>query len=122
MTETNLERVRKICFELPETEERLSHGEPTFFAGGKRVFVMYADNHHEDGRVAVWLPAPAGMQEMLVASEPGTFFRPPYVGHKGWIGVGLDAISDEDLAFYIRNGWRLVAPKKRVAMADGGNV
>lgn len=118
MSEKQLERVRKICFELPETEERLSHGEPTFFAGGKRVFVMFAENHHGDGRVAVWLPAPEGMQEMLVGSEPEVFFRPPYVGHKGWIGVVLDNISDADLRFYIRNGWRLVAAKKLQALVD----
>lgn len=118
MDNTLLERVRKICFELPETDERLSHGEPTFFAGGKRVFVMYSDNHHGDGRIAVWLPAPEGMQEMLVGSEPEVFFRPPYVGHKGWIGVVMENINDADLRFYIRNGWRLVAPKKLVALVD----
>ena len=118
MNENNLERVRRICFELPETEEKLSHGEPTFFAGGKRVFVMYSNNHHDDGRIAVWLPAQPGMQEMLVESRPETFFRPPYVGHKGWIGVILDNINDEDLAFYIREGWRLVAAKKLQAKVD----
>lgn len=118
MSEHHLERVRKICFELPGTEERLSHGEPTFFAGGKRVFVMYADNHHEDGRIAVWLPAPPGLQEVLVDSDSDTFFRPPYVGYRGWIGVVLDRISDEDLAFYIRDGWRLVAPKKLQKLVD----
>jgi len=115
---THLERVRKICFELPGTEERLSHGEPTFFAGGKRVFVSYTDGRYGDGRVAVWLPAPEGMQEMLVASEPEVFFRPPYVGHRGWIGAVLDNISDVDLRFYIRNGWRLVAPRKLQALVD----
>jgi hypothetical protein len=118
MSDKHLERVRKICFKLPETEERISHGEPTFFAGGKRVFAGYSDNHHGDGRVAVWLPAPPGMQEMLVESEPETFYRPPYVGHKGWIGVILDNISDEDLEFYIRNGWRLVATKKLQAVEE----
>jgi hypothetical protein len=120
MSTNHLERVRKVCFELPETAERLSHGEPTFYAGGKRVFVMYADNHHDDGRIAVWLPAPPGMQEMLVESAPESFFRPPYVGHRGWIGVVLDKISDEDLAFYIREGWRLVASKKLQAKAAEG--
>ncbi|MFZ0546641.1 MAG: MmcQ/YjbR family DNA-binding protein [Candidatus Promineifilaceae bacterium] len=117
MSKDNLERVREICFDLPETEERLSHGEPTFFVR-KKVFVMYANNHHDDGRIAVWLPAQPGMQEMLVDSKPGTFFRPPYVGHRGWIGVILDKISDEDLTFYIREGWRLIAPKKLQAAFD----
>jgi hypothetical protein len=117
MSEVHLERLRKICFRLPETTERLSHGEATFFVK-KRVFAGYSDNHHGDGRISVWLPAPPGMQEMLVESEPATFFRPPYVGHKGWIGVVLDNIKDEDLEFYIRNGWRLVAPKKLQAILD----
>lgn len=121
MTDKHLERVRRICFELPGTEERLSHGEPTFFAGGKRVFVMYADNHHEDGRLAVWLPAPPGMQEMLVESQPETFFRPPYVGYRGWIGVALDQIDEADLRYYIRNGWQLVAPKTLQKQFNPGN-
>jgi hypothetical protein len=106
-----LERVRQICNTLPETEERLSHGEPTFFVRNK-VFVMFANNHHDDGRVAVWLPAPPGLQEVLVESAPQTYFKPPYVGVRGWIGVELDRISDEDLDFHIRDGWRLIAPKK----------
>jgi hypothetical protein len=117
MSEKHLDRVREVCFKLPGTEERLSHGEPTFFVG-KRVFVMFADNHHEDGRVAVWLPAPEGLQEVLTTTEPDTFFRPPYVGHRGWIGVELDKISDADLEFHIRDGWRLVAPKKLQALAE----
>ncbi|MCB0236796.1 MAG: MmcQ/YjbR family DNA-binding protein, partial [Anaerolineae bacterium] len=61
MSNDQLERVRPLCLALPETSERLSHGEPTFFVH-KKVFVMFADNHHDDGRVAVWLPVPAGLQ------------------------------------------------------------
>lgn len=107
-----LNRVRKICFGFPETTERLSHGEPTFFVRGKKVFVMFANNHHGDGRIAVWLPASPGLQEVLVNTQPQTFFKPPYVGVRGWIGIQLDQISDEDLQFYIRSGWFLIAPKK----------
>jgi hypothetical protein len=117
MSEKHLERVRKICFSLPETTERLSHGEPTFFVR-KKVFVMFADNHHNDGHVAVWLPAPPGMQEVLIESSPETFFKPPYVGVRGWVGIELDKISDEDLTFHIRDGWRLIAPKKLRATVD----
>jgi hypothetical protein len=106
-----LERVRRICLALPEVEEKLSHGEPTFFVG-KRVFVMFAENHHGDGRTAVWLPAPAGLQEMLVETAPQTFFKPPYVGVRGWIGIDLAQVDDADLAFHIHDGWRLTAPKK----------
>jgi hypothetical protein len=113
MSEKQLERVRQICNTFPETTERLSHGEPTFFVR-KRVFAMFANNHHNDGRVAVWLPAPPGLQETLIETDPDIYFRPPYVGGRGWIGIILDRISDEDLAFHIDDGWRLVAPKKLV--------
>lgn len=119
MAEPQLERVRNICHALPETTERLSHGEPTFFVG-KKVFVMFANNHHGDGHIAVWLPAPPGLQAALIEAEPETFFRPPYVGVRGWIGVELARISDEDLAFYIQQGWRLIAPKKLLKRVDAG--
>jgi hypothetical protein len=111
MSEKQLERVRKICNTFPETTERLSHGEPTFFVR-KRVFAMFANNHHNDGRIAVWLPAPPGLQEALIETAPDLYFRPPYVGGRGWIGIILEGINDEDLAFHIGDGWRLVAPKK----------
>jgi hypothetical protein len=101
---------------LPETTERLSHGEPTFFVR-KRVFAMFADNHHNDARIAVWLPAPPGLQETLIDTAPETYFKPPYVGVRGWIGIEPANISDEDLAFHIRDGWQLVAPKKLQAIA-----
>jgi len=117
MSEKHLERVRRICAALPETTERLSHGEPTFFVR-KRVFAMFANNHHNDGRIAVWLPAPPGFQEMLIQAAPEKYFRPPYVGVRGWIGIELDNVGDEDLAFHIRDGWRLVAPKKLQAVVD----
>lgn len=106
-----LQRVRQICHALPATVEKLSHGEPTFFVG-KRAFAMFAENHHGDGRIAVWLPAPAGLQEMLVETAPQTYFKPPYVGVRGWIGIDLAQIDDADLAFHIHDGWRLIAPKK----------
>ncbi len=87
-----VDRLRAVCLALPEVDERVSHGEPTWFAGpGRRarVFVMLADHHHDD-RLAFWCPAAAGAQEFLVAEEPERFFRPPYVGPRGWIGVRLD--------------------------------
>jgi hypothetical protein len=111
MSVDQLERVRQVCAALPETTERPSHGEPTFFVRGK-VYVMFADNHHGDGRVAVWLPAPPGAQEALVETAPATFFRPPYVGGRGWVGICLDAIDDEQLQLYIETAWELVAPKR----------
>jgi hypothetical protein len=87
---TALERVRALCAALPGAVERESHGAPAFFAGGKRSFVMFMDNHHHDGRLAIWCPADAGVQAALVDADPERYFVPPYVGHRGWIGVRLD--------------------------------
>jgi hypothetical protein len=110
---TTLERVRELCLLLPETSERLSHGQPAFFIRGKRSFVMYLDNHHDDGRLALWCAAPEGMQEALVESTPEHYFRPPYVGHRGWIGVRLDRDLDwNDVAGAIEDAYLTVAPKQ----------
>jgi hypothetical protein len=76
VSKKQLERVRRICATLPDMSEKLSHGEPTFFVRNK-VFVMFADNHHYDGRIAVWLPVPPGMQTALIEKSPATFFKPP---------------------------------------------
>jgi hypothetical protein len=106
----HLRRVRRICAAMADCTEKLSHGEPTFFVR-KKVFAMFANNHHDDGHIAVWIPAPPGVQTMLIETSPETFFRPPYVGVRGWIGIELDRISDEDLAAHIREACRLVGPK-----------
>jgi hypothetical protein len=107
----HLPRVRRICLALPETTEKLSHGEPTFFVS-KKVFAMFANNHHHDGHVAVWIPAPPGMQELLIATKPETYFKPPYVGVKGWVGVELHSIDDDDLAAHLQEAWTLSATEK----------
>ena len=91
-----LEAVREICLGLPETSERLSHGAPTFFIRGKRSFATVWDNHHDDGRFALICAAPEGMQSALVEADPERFYVPPYVGHRGWIGVRLDGGFDHD--------------------------
>ncbi len=106
-----LDRVRQLCLSLAETSERLSHGEPTFFVH-KKVFVMFANNHHNDGHIAVWLPVPPGLQQALIESSPEVYFRPPYVGHRGWVGIELDHVSDDDLAYHIHTAWELIAPKR----------
>src|SRR5437762_1207807 len=101
MSKKQLTRVRRICATLPETSEKLSHGEPTWFVRNK-VYVSFSNNHHQDGHIAVWLPVPAGTQEGLIASTPETFFKPPYVGVRGWVGIELSQISDDDLQFHIQ--------------------
>jgi hypothetical protein len=118
MSLPHLERVRRLCAALPETHERLSHGEPTFFVHNK-VFVMFANNHHADGHIAVWLPVPEGMQAGLIEANPAVFFRPPYVGARGWIGIELDRISEPDLSFHIQVAWELIAPKRLVSKHAG---
>jgi hypothetical protein len=110
-----LERLRRICLGLPEVGERLSHGEPAWFVRGRRLFVTFADRHHDE-RVALWCAAPAGAQEAFVAAQPERFFRPPYVGHRGWLGVVLDDHVDWDqVADIVTEAYRAVAPK---ALAD----
>jgi hypothetical protein len=109
--EEHLRRVRRICSAMPGASEKLSHGEPTFFAG-KKVFAMFDNNHHNDGHIAVWVPAPPGVQAMLIHSSPEVYFRPPYVGVRGWVGIELARIGDEELASHVRDAWGMVTPKK----------
>ena len=109
--EKQIERVRRICMALPETFEKISHGEPTWFVK-KKVFAMFSNNHHNDGHIAVTIPAAIGIQEMLIKQSPKKFYRPPYVGVRGWVGIEVDRVSDEELALHIHEAWRLIAPKK----------
>ena len=94
--ERTIDRVRRLCLAWPETTERPSHGEPSWFFRDKRLFATSADHHHDE-RVAVWLAAPPGARDELVEREPERCFVPPYVGHRGWIGVYLD-VDDVDWA------------------------
>jgi hypothetical protein len=108
-----LAAVREICLALPETSERPSHGEPTFFVGGKRSFASVWDSHHGDGRFALICAAPDGMQSMLVEADPERFYVPPYVGHRGWIGVRLDRRFDRDeIAGILEDAYAEVAPPR----------
>jgi hypothetical protein len=105
-----LARVRGICLSIPGTIEKLSHGAPTFFTP-KRVFAMFANNHHDDGRIAAWLPAAPGVQAELIEEAPETYFRPPYVGPSGWIGVMLSRVDDDQLGALVREAFRFVTVK-----------
>ena len=113
-----LNRIREICLSLPETSERLSHGAPTFFVRDKRAFVMVVTDHHGDGRFAIWCAAAPGTQQLLVDADPERFFRPPYVGHRGWLGVRLDRGLDwDELAGITEDAYAEVAPAKLVEAA-----
>ncbi len=109
--EDHLARVRRLCLALPDTSEKLSHGEPTFFVR-KKVFVMFANNHHNDGHVAVWIPAAPGEQAALIHQAPDVYYKPPYVGVRGWVGIELARVGDDELAAHIGEAWRLTGAQK----------
>ena len=118
-----LGRVREICLALPEVNERLSHGSPTFFIRDKKTFVTFLDDHHGDGRLALWVAAPPGVQSELVEQEPDRFFVPPYVGHRGWLGVRLDRDVDwGEIAGVAEDAYRCVAPKTLIARLDAADA
>jgi hypothetical protein len=107
-----LARVRKICLAFPGATEKIAWGAPTFRVRD-RQFAMYLDNHHGDGRLALWCKAAEGAQEILVEADPGRFFIPPYVGHLGWIGFELDKGLDWGVVEgLLREGYLEIAPKR----------
>jgi hypothetical protein len=117
MTHDALAKVRRLCSSLPEVTERSSHGAPTFFVAAKKTLAMFHDDHHGDGRLALWVPAPPGVQQQLVETEPQRFFRPPYVGHRGWLGVRLDVDVDwDEVGSILREAYLLVAPRRLAAL------
>ena len=119
MADDELARVRAICLRLPEVVERLSHGAPTFFVRGRKTFVMFLDDHHGDGRLALWCAAPPGAQADQVTEDPERFFVPPYVGGRGWLGVRLDRRPDwDEVAAICAEAYRTVAPKALAARLE----
>ncbi|AIE85513.1 MmcQ/YjbR family DNA-binding protein [Fimbriimonas ginsengisoli] len=105
-----VERIRALCLALPGVTEKLSHGEPTWFV--KKSFVMFADHHHDD-RLAFWCACTPEMQQAMIAAEPAKFFKPPYVGVRGWLGVYLDVPVDwDEVGDIVRQAYLLIAPKK----------
>ena len=114
---TNLDRLRALCLALPEAEERETWEVPTFRIRNK----IFAMAHDVDGRPSVWMKAPRGVQALLTEAAPDRFFRPPYVGHKGWIGLWLDAPWDqEETAALVARSWRMTAPKRLAGPEPSG--
>ena len=114
-----LERVREICLALPCTTEKIAWGEPTWRVG--KIFVMFNTYHHGDPHLSIVCNAEEGVQESLVRAEPKHFYRPPYVGGAGWIGVRLDTGLDWDIvASLIKAAYRVTAPKRALKQLDEG--
>lgn len=104
-----LERLREVCLAFPESVESGGVGNPSFKVRGK----IFAMQHPTEGRPSLWVKAPDGVQQMLVSAVPNRFFRPPYVGHHGWVGLWLDAEIDwDELADLVDESYRMTAPKR----------
>lgn len=115
------ERIRGICMALPGVTERLSHGAPSYFAG-KQFVTLWIDGHHDNEFPHLWCAAPLGAQEELISAEPDRFFRPPYVGGRGWLGLRLDRKVDwPEVSAICEEAFRTVAPKKLIAELDQAN-
>jgi hypothetical protein len=114
-----VERLRALCLALAEVVERVSHGEAAWFIRGKKQFVCVDDHHHGADHLSFWCAAPPGAQEALLAADPEHYFRPPYVGHRGWLGGTLDNEPDwDEIAEIVRDAYRAVAPKTLAAQLD----
>jgi predicted DNA-binding protein (MmcQ/YjbR family) len=112
-----LERLRAVCLAFPEAVESGGVGDPSFKVRDK----IFAMQHRMDGRPSLWVKAPDGVQEMLVGAVPERFFRPPYVGHRGWVGLGLDGELDwDELADLVEESYRMTAPKRLSAQIESG--
>lgn len=118
-----LARTRAILLGFPEVSERRSHGSPTWFVRDKTtVATLHETGHHQNEFPHLWCAAPPGVQQELIAVAPDRFFRPPYVGHRGWIGVRLDGEVDwAEVAELCEDSYRIVAPKRLVAQLDAAD-
>ena len=120
-----VDRLRAICLALPEATEKQAWGEPTWRVRGK-LFAQLDDHHHGADHLAVWLPAPLGEQEAMIFTDPARFFRPPYVGQRGWVGVRIDRRPDWGLvARLVAQAYGQVAPprlREALGMATGATT
>jgi len=118
-----LVRMRSLFLAMPEVTERLSHGAPTWFVRDKKsIATVWTDGHHESDEPQMWCAAPPGAQEELIAADPERYFRPKYVGHRGWIGVRLTDDPDwDEMAEIAQDAYRTVAPKSLIARLDAAN-
>lgn len=113
-----VDRVRSICLALPEVTERVSHGSPAFFVT-KQFVALWPEGHHDDHFPHLWCAAPPGAQGDLIASAPDRVFKPPYVGTRGWIGVRLDGVVDDDeIEMFCEDAYRCVATRRQIALLD----
>ena len=116
-----LKRLRDIIGAWPETRETISHGSPTWW-GGRKTFATF-DDHHQDQRVAVWVKSSFLEQEARVEADPGTYFVPPYLGPRGWVGMRLDRDPDWfEVETLLEEGYRMVAPKRAIAALDADRM
>lgn len=114
-----LDQLRTVVDTFPEMEERPSHGTPAFFVRGKKALVYLWDDHHGDGRLAIWCKAPPGVQAEMIEREPDRFFSPPYMGPSGWLGVELSVDPDwDEVKAILTDAYRLIAPKTLIAQLD----
>jgi predicted DNA-binding protein (MmcQ/YjbR family) len=115
MTRDPIERLRDVCLAFPEAVESGGVGNPSFKVRDK----IFAMQHGMEGRPSLWVKAPAGLQEALIESDPATYFRPPYVGHHGWVGIWLDIELDwESVAELVDDSYRMTAPKRLAARIE----
>jgi len=111
--------IRDLCLSLPDATERESHGAPAFFAT-KQFVMLWPHGHHDHDFAHLWCAAPEGVQAALIQNDPSRFFRPPYVGHRGWVGVRLDGDVDSDeIESLCVEAYRCVATKRQLALLDG---
>ena len=112
-----VQKVRDLCLDLPEVNERLSHGAPTFFIRDKKTFCTVWHDHHGDNILGLVAAAPPGAQEAMIAADPKRYYRPAYVGHRGWIGMRLEGkVNWDEVAVVLEDAYCTVAPAKLVAL------